>query len=134
MDVIAVSLRRDFTDMVQVDNVAVVAAEKNVAGEFFQNIRYFSAFTYDFIFIVEDQMPVVRFDKPASGVNKAKMSFAGRKPEGGTVHGDFQSGIVIPDCAFEMLDQFPAFRLGNFADNNMYFVHNGVPLFCKFSL
>jgi len=77
MDVIAVSLRRDFTDMVQVDNVAVVAAEKNVAGEFFQNIRYFSAFTYDFIFIVEDQMPVVRFDKPASGINKAKMSFAG---------------------------------------------------------
>lgn len=124
-DIIAVALRNDMADVTEIYNIAVVAAEEEAAGEFFQYGGYLSGFADDSVFAVEDQIPPVCFDETALGVIKLEMSFFCIEPEKRFRYSDInmQLRIIAAYGIFEMLNKRAPAAFGDFADNEFDFIH-----------
>ena len=130
-DIVAVAFRLNVMDILQIYNIAVVAAKKQVFWKFLKDIRYFSGPSDDLIFTVEDQVSVVSLYVIAPGVIESMIALLGRQPQSGFRYSDLWPRSVILDSIFQLPEQFPAFFFGNFTDCDMDFIHDSSRLFCK---
>lgn len=128
-DIITPSFRKDIVDVMQIDNVAVVAAKKDVLREQIQDVGDFPVFMMNAVFTVEEELSVVCLDKTAFQIAKSEIPASGGKPQAGLGYGQLQIRVIVFNKMSEIPDEIlvPDFR--NVADRNVDFIHKYILLF-----
>ena len=82
-NVVAVAFRHDVADIVQIHDIAVVAAKEDCFRELLQNIGYLSCFSKDLMLAMEDQVTVIGLNKMTAGIMESMKPVFRRQPEDG---------------------------------------------------
>ena len=70
-------------DILQIYNIAVVAAKEDCFRELLQNIGYLSCFSKDLMLAMEDQVTVIGLNKMTAGIMESMKPVFRRQPEDG---------------------------------------------------
>ena len=122
--VVAVSLRHDITDEIQIYDIAVVASEESMFRKSSQNIGDLAGFSEDLAFAVKDQAAVIGFNIMTFWIIESIKLSGGGEPEGRFRQGDSGAWFVMLDCPFQLLQQFQTVFFGNLTDCDDDFFHN----------